>query len=353
MAPTDKIARKQPGSLPADFSGWDSGQPPATLPADFAGFDDAPVSSAAPEPPAQPAKAQAAVSRVVGRSPDTTTSRAPAKVRADAEKLSVPLQSNRANIEGGLKRRTEGKSKHKMIVALCAVGVILLLLILIPLNYHEWPFKTAMVKQSDVQQPATALTMPSPALTELSPARQQPATQQPTTTPTEAVPPPAVRSEMMNNQLTAPTRIPHNIKTVAEKGAPPSSSFGATGMEGLSGNSGGAASRIFSGQARLKVNAETPKKVSISGGVEAGLLIYKTTPVYPPFAKTARVSGIVVLQATISKTGSIEGVHVVSGPVMLRQAAMDAVRTWRYKPYKVNNEPVEVETTVNVNFVLD
>jgi protein TonB len=82
------------------------------------------------------------------------------------------------------------------------------------------------------------------------------------------------------------------------------------------------------------------------------MLIQKTQPIYPPIAKAARVSGTVVLQATISKTGSIENLHVVNGPAMLQQAAMDAVRTWRYKPYLLNNEPVEVETTVNVIFTL-
>jgi protein TonB len=59
-----------------------------------------------------------------------------------------------------------------------------------------------------------------------------------------------------------------------------------------------------------------------------------------------------VLQATISKTGTIEGLHVVSGPAMLTSAAMDAVRSWRYRPYLLNGDPVEVETTVNVIFTL-
>jgi len=84
----------------------------------------------------------------------------------------------------------------------------------------------------------------------------------------------------------------------------------------------------------------------------AGNLLQKTTPVYPPIAKAARVQGTVQLQATISKTGAIENLRVVSGPAMLQQAAMDAVRTWRYKPYLLSGEPVEVETTVNVIFTL-
>jgi protein TonB len=100
------------------------------------------------------------------------------------------------------------------------------------------------------------------------------------------------------------------------------------------------------------VQAAAPKKVNISAGVSQGLLLQKTTPVYPPIAKAARVSGTVVLQATISKTGSIEGLHVISGPAMLQQAALEAVKNWRYRPYLLNNEPVEVETTVNVIFTL-
>ena len=83
-----------------------------------------------------------------------------------------------------------------------------------------------------------------------------------------------------------------------------------------------------------------------------GMLIQKTTPVYPPIAKAARVSGTVVLQATISKTGTIQNLRVISGPAMLQQSAMDAVKSWRYRPYLLNNEPVEVETTVNVIFTL-
>jgi protein TonB len=83
-----------------------------------------------------------------------------------------------------------------------------------------------------------------------------------------------------------------------------------------------------------------------------GFLLNKTTPTYPPIAKAARVQGTVVLQATISKQGTIEDLRVISGPAMLQQAALDAVRQWRYRPYLLNNEPVEVETTVNVIFTL-
>jgi protein TonB len=90
--------------------------------------------------------------------------------------------------------------------------------------------------------------------------------------------------------------------------------------------------------------------VRVSSLVVEGLLIRKTVPVYPSIAVAIHQEGTVVLQATISRAGTIENLRVVSGPPMLRQAALDAVATWRYRPYLLNDQPVEVETTVNVVF---
>jgi TonB family protein len=94
------------------------------------------------------------------------------------------------------------------------------------------------------------------------------------------------------------------------------------------------------------------RRVALSAALAQGLLLPGTAPVYPPIAKAARVSGTVVLQCTISESGLVEELQVVSGPPMLQQAALDAVKTWRYKPYLINKEPVKVETTVNVIYTL-
>lgn len=83
-----------------------------------------------------------------------------------------------------------------------------------------------------------------------------------------------------------------------------------------------------------------------------GDLVRKTLPVYPPLARMARIQGQVVLQAVISKQGVIENLKVLAGHPMLVPAAIDAVRQWRYRPYFLNNEPVEVETQITVNFSL-
>jgi len=83
-----------------------------------------------------------------------------------------------------------------------------------------------------------------------------------------------------------------------------------------------------------------------------GDLIHKVLPTYPPLARSARIQGQVVLQAVISKQGVIENLRMVAGHPMLVPAAIDAVRQWRYRPYILNNEPVEVETQITVNFSL-
>jgi protein TonB len=83
-----------------------------------------------------------------------------------------------------------------------------------------------------------------------------------------------------------------------------------------------------------------------------GDLVHKILPTYPPLARVARLQGQVVLQAVISKQGTIENLRVLAGHPMLVPAAIEAVRQWRYRPYILNNEPVEVETQITVNFSL-
>ena len=86
--------------------------------------------------------------------------------------------------------------------------------------------------------------------------------------------------------------------------------------------------------------------------MEAASIINKVTPQYPPIAKTAHVSGTIILHAIISKDGSIEKLEYVSGPALLMASAMTAVREWKYKPTMLNGQPVEVDTTVEVVFSL-
>jgi len=97
---------------------------------------------------------------------------------------------------------------------------------------------------------------------------------------------------------------------------------------------------------------EAPKRVRVSQGVSTGLLVYKVQPVYPPEARREGIQGQVVLQAVISKEGRIAGLKLISGPKELAPAAIGAVEQWRYKPYLLMGNPVEVDTEILVNFTL-
>ena len=95
-----------------------------------------------------------------------------------------------------------------------------------------------------------------------------------------------------------------------------------------------------------------PGKFVIQPGVAEGLLLTRPAPPYPAIAKAGRVQGTVVLRGTIGKDGLVKDLDVVDGPPLLRQVALDAVKTWTYRPFLVAGKPVEVETTVNVVFRL-
>jgi protein TonB len=101
---------------------------------------------------------------------------------------------------------------------------------------------------------------------------------------------------------------------------------------------------------RLSQPAPAVQRVRVSQGVTKGLLIYRVEPAYPPLAKQARIQGVVVMTALIDKGGNVQNLQVVSGHPLLAPAAIEAVKQWRYKPFLLNGQPVEVETTVTVNF---
>lgn len=97
---------------------------------------------------------------------------------------------------------------------------------------------------------------------------------------------------------------------------------------------------------------QTAPRVRVVQGVAQGLLLHRVAPVYPPQAKRDRVQGAVVLAVVIGKDGTIAHLSVLSGPRELIDAAIGAVQQWRYRPYILNGEPTEVDTTITVNFTL-
>jgi periplasmic protein TonB len=235
-------------------------------------------------------------------------------------------------IESGGKLRTaRGKtSTIAFVVQIIIIGVM----ILIPLMFTE-----ALPKAMTM----TFLAAPPP--------------------PPPPPPPPAavkivkqVETDMVNNQLRTPTKIPKKVEMIKEEDTPPPQMAGVVGgvPGGVPGGQmNGVIGGIISSTPAAIPKVATPQRVRVSAGVTQGLKVKNVNPVYPQMAKIARVQGPVVLAAVIGKDGTIQNLHVLStASPLLNQAAIDAVKEWRYRPYILNGEPVEVDTQITVNFTL-
>lgn len=154
--------------------------------------------------------------------------------------------------------------------------------------------------------------------------------------------------------FTMPSRIPKGIATDGND-APPTVGPSAPAMPGTGGGDPNGVRKLFESGSRPVLPVVRPAlpvaPLRISHMSE-GNLVHKVQPAYPALARSARIQGAVVLQAVISKAGAIKNLKVLAGHPMLVQAAIDAVSQWRYRPYILNNEPVEVETLITVNFSL-
>ena len=166
---------------------------------------------------------------------------------------------------------------------------------------------------------------------------------------------------VFRNALAAPARVPDRIVMMADAPEPP--------MLEWAGNPGALSNPAFVPGLGLNVISQPPPPkppatkmeklaaphapVRVSSGVQQANLIYAPKPMYPQLAKSARVQGTIKLQAIIAVDGLIENLRVMTGPPLLVNAAIDAVRRWQYKPTMLNGSPVEVITEIDVNFTLN
>jgi len=228
---------------------------------------------------------------------------------------------------GKLGRRNPWTIAFSLTVQMLVAGV----LVLLPLIYTE-----ALPKQQLMSFLEAPVPPPGPAPRPLSKA-----------------PPAKHASELDDGVLRPPMAIPNKIAMVNEEEALPN---GTTEVPGSipGGLPNGVPNSVLNMVRDIPVAVPkiAAQKVRVSSGVAQGLLVHQVTPQYPTLARQARIQGTVVLQAVIGKDGTVQNLHVLSGHPMLIQAAMDAVRQWRYKPYYLNGEPVEVDTQINVNFTL-
>ena len=166
-------------------------------------------------------------------------------------------------------------------------------------------------------------------------------------------------------KLMAPKVIPKEVATIKEEELPPPTA-GVGGVVGgvPGGVAGGAPGGVLGGIIGSVPSAAPPpppppkevkpviQRIKIGGAVQQAKLIRQPRPQYPPLAKQARISGTVHLSAIIAKDGTIQKLEVLSGHPLLVPSALEAVRQWVYQPTLLNGEPVEVQTTIDVNFTL-
>jgi protein TonB len=241
-------------------------------------------------------------------------------------------------VESSVVRKKTNKPWTVFLSTAIQVGIVCIF-ILIPLIYTE-ALPKAMLTTLLVAPPPPPPPPPPPAAA-----------------PVKIVKP--VARLIQAGKLVTPTAIPKQINIIKEAELPPE--VGTVGVTGgvpggvPGGQVGGVLGGIIGGVGSSlppPPPKETPKRIPVGGNVQRASLLRQVQPLYPPLAKQARIQGTVRLHAIIARDGTIQQLEVISGHALLQQSALDAVRQWRYRPTLLNNEPVEVDTTIDVIFTL-
>jgi periplasmic protein TonB len=360
MASSAEMMYPLPDTLPEDFSEWDSGYSAAARSVNFNPSAAAVDDSSGTRPSLRSPDPQYSVSRALDGSTDLPRFTANSFNEADEFLLrSFRLQEAR-------EISPKPSTKKRTVAVVVGVAPLLVLLAFVPgvnsgVRYRLGQAKQSIVNLSKSADKNPAANTASPSSTNFPTGVAQSSTIEPKPSPLEKsatgklgeVTPSQMASKMMTEQLTAPAQISHEIDTAAPREAPPASGFGAAGAEGLDGagsNGANLVRTVFATGNNGPIVSPEFEKVTVSSGVAASMFLDGAKPQYPVIAKPTHASGTVVLQATISREGTIENLRVNSGPSVLAQAAMEAVSTWRYRPYLFNGRPVEIDTTINVVF---
>jgi len=233
----------------------------------------------------------------------------------------------------------KGKKTNKswtVILSGVVQATFLAVLILIPLIYTEALPKASLATLL-IAPPPPPPPPPPPAATQIVKVKPQ--------------------VHLMDaGKLVAPKVIPKEVKIIKEEAEQPDAMGAIGGVPG--GVPGGQMGGVIGGVIGGVGAAPPPPKPSQTrirqgGAVQAAMLVNRVQPQYPPLARQTRISGTVRLHAIISKDGSVQQLEVLSGHPLLVQAALDAVRQWKYRPTTLNGEPVEVDTTIDVIFSLN
>jgi periplasmic protein TonB len=321
---------------------------------------------------------------------------APAKARPEIEETAPQeIEPHVFSSSIGQPLASESGASKKMIVIAATV------LVVAAVSYFGWKNKAALgavtgvlhkptipapAKPATTQPSAVPATLappysaevvatPAPAVPERKPVPNNETPILATTAPATTIPAAVTTSPAPKKSASTPKAIaeaPAPVKTIADDGAadalvvkgnsakpviqaaPPQEEVAEANAPEASSIASGSDSSAVSGLVSLPTNTPqaAPQTLKVSQGVSQGLLIKKVAPVYPPQAMRMGVQGAVQLSAHISKSGDITNIQVLSGDNLLSQAAVDAVKQWKYKPYYLDSQPVEIQTQITMNFKL-
>jgi protein TonB len=242
----------------------------------------------------------------------------------------------------------EGDQTRKassVLVSFLVQTVLLAVIVILPMIYYD-SISAAALGSSLVAPPPPPPPPPPPA-------------------PVQVVKQVKVIPKQFNaNVLMAPKQIPKEVAMIKEDELPVTTGVTGGVPGGLPGGVPGGVMGGLLGAIPGPPPPPPPKKedppppkppaapIRVGGNVQSAKLIRQPRPVYPPLARQARISGTVKFNAIIAKDGTIQNLQMVSGHPLLVQAATEAVRQWVYQPTLLNGEPVEVITTIDVNFTL-
>jgi TonB family protein len=354
MASPTRITKILPETLPGDFVEWDEASPSAQT-----------VQSGGGEP----GSGTGVLSKPAMQAPESHRAGAPSRGLPDGAALSALENTTGTAVPHPARSSRQAFLSSRDIVVLVAA---LAIVIMIPVFNRErdtfdgYRFSLGRVPTA---KPAAA---PAPTITTIqhpedaAPTRAHstltaPASTAAATTVGEVqvsseaarrpvqknATPSREQAQTMDDQLHTPTRLQMKA-TLADQAPLPPGGFAAADIDGSDNSK--AIGAVFGSQKRPTEQIAPQQAISVPSEVALGMLIQKTQPVYPKIAKEAQISGTIVLAATISKTGNVENLRVVSGPFMLRTSAVNAVRTWHFKPYILYDQPTAFETTINVHF---
>jgi protein TonB len=345
VAPEAKAAASKPevvsSSVQRPLSSGGFGASSASAPAPARESKSSPAETKTSSVSAEP---KSAVEKVVARE-----SVAIAEMSAPAASLAVPFGST-------LEQSTNPASGGSKKILLAVAAVVLVA----GGGYEAWTLWGHGNTTAPAHVAAQPVTSAAPATTAAKVAKVTPSVPAPVAVPSSASPdtsstPEATESVAPKKQIaeTEEPAVKETAKPIAIKsGGAKSAAMDAPAPNmaaiAAAGNSAALPSLMVGG----KSPAPVLQNLNVSQGVSRGLLVKEVPPVYPATALHMRVEGAVELLATITKNGDISAVKVLSGDPQLSHAAAEAVKRWKYKPYLLNGEPVEIQTQVTVKFKL-